>query len=608
MASSSSTFSTSAIASQVRKFVKAKNDKIGSIEPFENDLHVVRFTVSKFDPAEAPVNADLRLHGPMTMEIRFPDDYPLSPFMLRVIKPSCESLTGHVTTIGGAVCHPLLSSEQWSPSFEISPVLESIFADMSTSESGPLRLVKSKREYDLSGALADNERFQRTHATEWKRQRVTNENKRSDKLIHELMIDYMDSPTTQDVLERRQDVMSQIVSNLNDSEEAGIFAMFDPVNPEKLIFETEERTFEVSWKSDTGELDMKCTKGGDAFIESAIRRDKKTLALALDAKEPESIANAAIENMCFIIDSAERGILRLDMRIDLADVEIKLCEMVRRVLGNVSLGRLTQVSQVLALVLCRKLDDERCYVCGAPSMTKETCSSQICRFIHLSDHANLKISAENIDALKFVHYLASNHTTKSDGLSRLHVNLQNEEALHDAGLRLRSMTSNGRISSLFVPKRERNIASEDEISRALWALSEEPVARLISCRKNSFDVDWSRHPMDKMFSKIAASRSFPIVRVYHGSPVSSWYNILTHGLRSMSNTQHMAVGAAYGPGIYVAMSVETAISYAQKGKSPIGIVGEFDMIHDPARVTTHGTFCHVVSDPCLLRLRRVIFS
>jgi hypothetical protein len=468
---------------------------------------------------------------------------------------------------------------------------------MATSGSGPLRLERSNVEYDYSVAVADHERFQKVHADEWNvpvpvLQDSDNVPESSSKLIHELFIEYMDTPTTRDIREQREDIMFEIVNKMNDSN-AGIFATV--CDPNKVTFHIDSRTFDVSWMSD-GELHMKCTEGNSSFVESAIKRDKRVIALASDLR-PESIAIATIENMCQIVDSAANGILRLDMRIDMEEVETRICEMIRDVL-TLKLGRKMEVSQVLVLVLCRKLDFRRCYICGAPSMPEETCSSQICRFQHLSNHQTIKISDENIDALKFIWHLAFHHT--SNKLARMHLNLQDKKVLDDVGAHLsKFINKNEWITSLFASIQKKIMSKDEDLIRALWALSEEPVARLKLSEKEgtkvSFEVDWSRHPTDKIFSSISG---FPIVRVYHGSPLTSWYNILTHGLRSMSNTEHMKCGAVYGPGIYVAISVETARSYSN-------VVGEFDMIHDETRVTTHGLFCHVVSDPCLLRLKRI---
>ena len=54
------------------------------------------------------VNADAAL----TLEIRFPSDFPLSVPFVRVIRPRFQFHTGHVT-IGGSICTKLLTPDGW---------------------------------------------------------------------------------------------------------------------------------------------------------------------------------------------------------------------------------------------------------------------------------------------------------------------------------------------------------------------------------------------------------------------------------------------------------------------------------------------------------------
>ena len=60
--------------------------------------------------------------GGVTFEISFPMEFPSEPPFVRVISPRFCYRTGHVT-IGGSICSPLLTSEKWSSSIDISQIL-----------------------------------------------------------------------------------------------------------------------------------------------------------------------------------------------------------------------------------------------------------------------------------------------------------------------------------------------------------------------------------------------------------------------------------------------------------------------------------------------------
>jgi ubiquitin-protein ligase len=48
---------------------------------------------------------------------------------------------------------------------------------------------------------------------------------------------------------------------------------------------------------------------------------------------------------------------------------------------------------------------------------------------------------------------------------------------------------------------------------------------------------------------------------FHGSPPENWYSIIRNGIRNLSNTHLMAVGAAYGSGVYAADAMSTSVGY-----------------------------------------------
>ena len=52
------------------------------------------------------------------LEMTFPNEYPMKPPFVRVVRPRFKFLTGHIT-IGGSICMEVLTSSGWSPSNDI---------------------------------------------------------------------------------------------------------------------------------------------------------------------------------------------------------------------------------------------------------------------------------------------------------------------------------------------------------------------------------------------------------------------------------------------------------------------------------------------------------
>lgn len=100
--------------------------------------------------------------GHILMEARFPDDYPTSPFFLRVVTPRIAMYRGHVTA-GGSICIEMLTlsggANAWRPELCVEAVLTQVITNMISAEevfvktatgpgsrAGPLRL-------DFSGGV-----------------------------------------------------------------------------------------------------------------------------------------------------------------------------------------------------------------------------------------------------------------------------------------------------------------------------------------------------------------------------------------------------------------------------------------------------------------------
>lgn len=60
------------------------------------------------------------------------------------------------------------------------------------------------------------------------------------------------------------------------------------------------------------------------------------------------------------------------------------------------------------------------------------------------------------------------------------------------------------------------------------------------------------------------------IYLFHGSAKESWHPIMRNGIKNLSNTKLMAHGAAFGPGIYLANSMLTAIGYCH-GSPILGV-------------------------------------
>lgn len=63
-------------------------------------------------------------------------------------------------------------------------------------------------------------------------------------------------------------------------------------------------------------------------------------------------------------------------------------------------------------------------------------------------------------------------------------------------------------------------------------------------------------------------KKYTSIFVWHGSPNDRWHSIIRNGLINATNTKLMRVGAAYGPGIYLAKNSNISLSYAVGGNNP----------------------------------------
>ncbi|KAJ5288529.1 hypothetical protein N7478_001559 [Penicillium angulare] len=107
-----------------------------------------------FDPS-LPLAKDLKSVNiqSVVIELRFPQQFPMSPPFVRVIRPRFLEFAfgggGHVTA-GGAMCMELLTNTGWSPATSIESVLLQVRMAISATEPRPARLAPGGHQRDYS--------------------------------------------------------------------------------------------------------------------------------------------------------------------------------------------------------------------------------------------------------------------------------------------------------------------------------------------------------------------------------------------------------------------------------------------------------------------------
>lgn len=130
-----------------------------------------------FDPS-LPLAADLKQVGlkSVVLELRFPNEYPISPPFVRVIRPRFLGFIsgggGHITA-GGALCMELLTNSGWSAVSSMESVLLQVRMAISSTEPQPARLACGQsvgrgtvRDYGVGEAVEAYMRACRMHGWE----------------------------------------------------------------------------------------------------------------------------------------------------------------------------------------------------------------------------------------------------------------------------------------------------------------------------------------------------------------------------------------------------------------------------------------------------------
>eukprot|EP01059_Diplonema_ambulator_P025769 TRINITY_DN4286_c0_g1_i1.p1 TRINITY_DN4286_c0_g1~~TRINITY_DN4286_c0_g1_i1.p1 ORF type:complete len:310 (+),score=108.27 TRINITY_DN4286_c0_g1_i1:47-976(+) len=92
------------------------------------------------------------------MLLTFPAEYPFKPPFLRIIRPRFQFHTGRVT-IGGSICHELLTNKGWKPVNDIESIIETIRAEITDPEA------KARLDFSITTDYQESEArqaFERT--------------------------------------------------------------------------------------------------------------------------------------------------------------------------------------------------------------------------------------------------------------------------------------------------------------------------------------------------------------------------------------------------------------------------------------------------------------
>ena len=100
----------------------------------------------------------------ITVEIILNDKFPFEPPFLRVVKPIFKQLTGHIT-LGGSICHEILSSTGWTATTKLLQLLEFIVVEINQGKP-ELDMETRKTEYGLEEAKQAYSRMLSSHG--WK--------------------------------------------------------------------------------------------------------------------------------------------------------------------------------------------------------------------------------------------------------------------------------------------------------------------------------------------------------------------------------------------------------------------------------------------------------
>jgi len=123
------------------KSVFLSKEKSGwDAKPREGNLYLWDITLFDFESGTELWKDMERLRKQRSMDkiectLEFPAEYPFKPPFLRVIRPRFKFRTGRVT-LGGSICHELLTNKGWKPIHDITSIIVTLRAEVTDPEAG----------------------------------------------------------------------------------------------------------------------------------------------------------------------------------------------------------------------------------------------------------------------------------------------------------------------------------------------------------------------------------------------------------------------------------------------------------------------------------------
>lgn len=140
------------LVKEYKKIIKLDKEKAGfRVEVDPTNSYIWKVYIFGYDPVSL-IGKDMISLGikEIEMEVRFPDNYPLSPPFIRIISPRFKYQTGHVTS-AGALCMQILTDKFWSPACSMESLIITIKSEILEGD-GRLDFEKYKIPYTLNEA------------------------------------------------------------------------------------------------------------------------------------------------------------------------------------------------------------------------------------------------------------------------------------------------------------------------------------------------------------------------------------------------------------------------------------------------------------------------
>ena len=129
-----------------------------------DDDNLKNWTVflSKFDPESRLAKDLIKLKlNEIEISLEFPDEFPLKPPFVRIVRPRFEYKTGHIT-LGGSICMELLTNQGWNPTYSLENLIIHIKSTILEGE-GQIDMKSWHHEYSYQEAIGAFKRMLLSH-------------------------------------------------------------------------------------------------------------------------------------------------------------------------------------------------------------------------------------------------------------------------------------------------------------------------------------------------------------------------------------------------------------------------------------------------------------